>query len=141
MTLDELLGIDLTDPVALRARRLREADRKLLGELVAKRRELRLSQEEVARRMDTSQATVARIESGVRDLHQSTVRRYAMAVEVFIEHLVTTDDRGLARSAAMLRDFKDQIETSSSTWMENFRSEVVWDALSRTGGRKPARNV
>ena len=38
--------------------------------------------------MDSDQATVARFESGQRDLHQSTLRRYALAVNALIEHVV-----------------------------------------------------
>lgn len=109
MDLGELLGIDPTEPLARRARRLRESDRKLINDLVARRQELGLSQVEVARRMDTGQATVARIESGIRDLHQSTLRRYAMAVEAVIEHDVVPDDRAQARSAAILKDLRASV--------------------------------
>lgn len=110
MDLDEMLGIDPADPVARRARRLHEADEKLIAELVKRRRELGLSQDEVARRMDTGQSTVARIESGARDLHQSTLRRYAMAVEAVVEHRVVPDDPGQARSAAILRDLLPDLD-------------------------------
>lgn len=99
MGIDELLGIDLTETVSRRARHLRDADRKLLADLTARRLALGLSQEEVARRMDTHQSTVARIESGNRDLHQSTLRRYAMAVEAFVEHRVIADDADRIPSA------------------------------------------
>lgn len=91
VNLEDILGIDPDDCLDRRARRLIEADRKLLAELVQRRKELGLKQAEVARRMDTDQGSVARIESGGRDLHQSTLRRYAMAVEAVIEHRVVSD--------------------------------------------------
>lgn len=109
MDLDELLGIDLNDATARRARRLRENDRQLLRDLVKRRQDLDLSQEEVARRMDTNQSTVARIESGARDLHQSTLRRYAMAVEAVVAHEIVPDNRDIARSTEILRDLRDQM--------------------------------
>lgn len=112
MNLDDMLGIDPTDAVARRAAQLLETDRKLLSDLVARRHELGLSQTEVARRMDTSQPVVARMESGVRDMHQSTLRRYAMAVEATVEHSVVPDDRGQARSAQVLADLRSQLATS-----------------------------
>lgn len=93
MDLDELLGLDQTSPLDRRARELIDADRKMLADLVQRRRDMGLTQKEVARRMDISQSAVARIESGARDLHQSTIRRYAMAVEAILEHKVLPDRR------------------------------------------------
>lgn len=116
MSLEDVLGIDLSRPVDRRARRLREADRKLLRDLVERREELQISQAEVARRMDTSQSTVARIESGTRDLHQSTIRRYAMAVEAVVEHVVVPDDKAQIRSTDILRDLRDQLAKHETRW-------------------------
>lgn len=109
MSIDELLGIEPTNNLTRRARQLRENDRQLVHDLVKQRKALRLTQEEVARRMDTSQATVARIESGKRDLRQSTIRRYAMAVEVVVHHHVRPENRDLVRSTAILNDYRDQV--------------------------------
>jgi predicted transcriptional regulator len=54
--------------------------RSLAASLSAKRRELGLSQTEVAARMGTSQSAVARLESGDADLRLSTLERYAAAL-------------------------------------------------------------
>jgi DNA-binding XRE family transcriptional regulator len=54
--------------------------RVLLRELAAKREKAGLTQEEVARRMGTSQSAVARIERGEIDAKLSTVGRYAAAI-------------------------------------------------------------
>ena len=49
-------------------------------EMAKKRRELGLSQTEVAARMGTSQSAVARLESGDADVRLSTLERYAAAL-------------------------------------------------------------
>jgi predicted transcriptional regulator len=49
-------------------------------EMARKRRELGLSQTEVAARMGTSQSAVARLESGDADVRLSTLERYAAAL-------------------------------------------------------------
>jgi transcriptional regulator with XRE-family HTH domain len=59
--------------------------RRLLGELVARRRGLGLSQTEVAARMRTSQSAVARLEAQAGDLRLSTLERYAAALGQHIE--------------------------------------------------------
>jgi transcriptional regulator with XRE-family HTH domain len=57
-----------------------ESRRRLLGELLGRRRSLRLSQTEVAARMGTSQSAVARLEALAGDVRLSTLERYAEAV-------------------------------------------------------------
>jgi transcriptional regulator with XRE-family HTH domain len=52
----------------------------LLASLAARRRELGLSQTEVAARMRTSQSAVARLEAGGADVRVSTLERYAAAL-------------------------------------------------------------
>jgi transcriptional regulator with XRE-family HTH domain len=54
--------------------------RRLVDELVVRRRASGLSQTEVAARMGTSQSAVARLEASVGDLRVSTLERYAAAV-------------------------------------------------------------
>jgi transcriptional regulator with XRE-family HTH domain len=55
--------------------------RAALGEeLVSRRRQLGLSQTEVAARMGTSQSAVARLETGQGDVRLSTLERYAAAL-------------------------------------------------------------
>ncbi|HEY1485547.1 MAG TPA: helix-turn-helix domain-containing protein [Micromonosporaceae bacterium] len=61
------------------------AQRALLDDLVARRRELGISQGEVAARMGTSQPAVARLEAGGVDARLSTLQRYAAALEVKIQ--------------------------------------------------------
>jgi transcriptional regulator with XRE-family HTH domain len=53
---------------------------RLVAVLVARRRELGLSQTEVAARMGTSQSAVARLESGAGDVRLTTLERYAAAI-------------------------------------------------------------
>ncbi len=57
-----------------------ERRRTLSDELAARRRELGLSQTEVAARMGTSQSAVARLEAGLGDIRLSTLERYAAAL-------------------------------------------------------------
>ena len=59
--------------------------RRLVDELVARRRARGLSQTEVAARMGTSQSAVARLEASAGDLKVSTLERYAAAVGSSIE--------------------------------------------------------
>jgi transcriptional regulator with XRE-family HTH domain len=59
--------------------------RRLVDELVARRRSSGLSQTEVAARMGTSQSAVARLEASAGDLRVSTLERYAAAVGSAIE--------------------------------------------------------
>jgi predicted transcriptional regulator len=51
-----------------------------VASLTARRRELGLSQAEVAARMATTQSAVARLEAGSVDAKLSTLRRYAAAL-------------------------------------------------------------
>ena len=57
-----------------------ERRRSVSGQLTSLRRELGLSQAEVASRMGTSQSAVARLEAGQGDVRMSTIERYAAAV-------------------------------------------------------------
>lgn len=63
--------------------------RRLLDRLVRIRQGSALTQADVARRMDTSQAEVARIESGEVDLRGSTLERYAFALGRAIDYRLT----------------------------------------------------
>lgn len=92
MKLDELFGIDYSDPLDRHADYLVSNDERLVAQLVARREVVRLTQDQVAERMGIDKSGVSRIESGARDLRLSTLRRYAMAVEAVIEHDVTSFD-------------------------------------------------
>jgi transcriptional regulator with XRE-family HTH domain len=66
-------------------REMGDGRRQLLDDLVAHRRQLGLSQTEVAARMGTSQSAVARLEAQAADLRLSTLERYAAALDRRIE--------------------------------------------------------
>lgn len=107
MNLDEVLGIDPDDPMIRNADQLLDADESYLEQLVALRKSKRLTQEKVAELLGVDQSAIARIESGERDLHMSTLRRYALAVGARVEHRVTdfsktSDETGLDASFARL---------------------------------------
>ena len=61
-------------------RSISDGRQRLVEELVTARRQLGLSQAEVAAQMGTSQSAVARLEAGEADMRLSTVQRYAAAV-------------------------------------------------------------
>jgi predicted transcriptional regulator len=62
-----------------------ERRRSVSGQLMVLRRELGLSQAEVAARMGTSQSAVARFEAGDLDVRLSTVERYSSALGARLE--------------------------------------------------------
>jgi predicted transcriptional regulator len=66
--------------------------RRLMTELAEKRRELGLSQTEVAARMGTSQSTIARLEAGEGDVRLSSVERYAAALGHSVEWQLRAGD-------------------------------------------------
>jgi predicted transcriptional regulator len=77
-------------PVFPGFRQMAERRHALSGQLTALRRQLGISQVEVAARMGTSQSAVARFEAGDLDVRLSTVERYTAALggklEWRIEH-------------------------------------------------------
>lgn len=75
-----------------RAKSLTAAQRRLMDQLVSLREKHGLSQAEVARRMGVHQSTVARIEAYDSNPTFSTLRRYAMAIEVRLRLEAYTDD-------------------------------------------------
>ncbi len=66
-------------------REMAQRQQSLVNDLVARRRELGLSQNEIAARMGTSQPAVARLEAGGVDARMSTLQRYADAVGVRLD--------------------------------------------------------
>lgn len=64
--------------------------RELLRLLAARRQHAGLSQAQVARRMRTSQPTIAKIESGEVDVRASTIERFASAIGGRIEYRLVT---------------------------------------------------
>ncbi|AEI11859.1 helix-turn-helix domain-containing protein [Cellulomonas gilvus] len=92
MTAIEVFGDSLDPDVGL-ARSLVRADRDFLESLIKIRCNHGLSQTEVAELMGVSPSAVSRIESGMRDLRQSTLRRYAFAVGAEVDHVTRGFDR------------------------------------------------
>jgi ribosome-binding protein aMBF1 (putative translation factor) len=66
-------------------REMAERRHSVSGQLMTLRRELGLSQAEVASRMGTSQSAVARFEAGDLDVRLSTVERYTSALGARLE--------------------------------------------------------
>ena len=67
------------DPVYVEAHAALDDEFALASALIAARTEANISQEEVARRMQTSQPAVARLEGGHGNPSVKTLRRYAAA--------------------------------------------------------------
>lgn len=86
--LDDMLGIDPSDPLAAHARRLAEADSKLMAGLAAARRAEGLTVTELAERLGWQPGTVRAFERADADPAMSSVRRYALAVGVDIRHVL-----------------------------------------------------
>lgn len=80
MELDALLGIDWSDPEELHVSYLLDEDERLIESLVAHRKRAGLTQQQVAEHMGIDKSGVSKIESGSRDLLQSTLRRYMLAI-------------------------------------------------------------
>jgi transcriptional regulator with XRE-family HTH domain len=76
------LGIDLSDAEGRRGIELAYEDQHWLASLVRFRRASRLTQQDVAERMKTSQEAVSRFEKLGNDPRLSTIRRYAMAIGI-----------------------------------------------------------
>lgn len=101
--IDVLLGIDASDPDQVLARELVEGDRDLIRRLVLLRKKAGLTQQQVADRLGVSQPTVQSFERAGNDPRLSTIRRYALAIQVRITHQVEIDDR-LERKMVRGRD-------------------------------------
>lgn len=103
MDLEQMLGIDLSDPQQRLAQELVAADDRLLAELTELREKSGQSQEEIGKRMGVGQSAVARIESGDRDPRLSTIRRYAHAVGAVVTHTVVPLEKDEPVSVQELR--------------------------------------
>lgn len=86
MKLDEMLGFDAEDPQDRHAEILVEEHDNLLRSLVRLRESSGLTRQDVADSMGIDVSGVSRIESGDRDLHLSTLRRYAFACGAVVHH-------------------------------------------------------
>lgn len=88
MNLNNLLGIDLTDPAQKLASDMMDSQAHMLDRLVAERQKQGLSQADLGKKMGVTQSAVAKMESGARDPHLSTLRRYAAALDMRITFAV-----------------------------------------------------
>ncbi|WP_440221213.1 helix-turn-helix domain-containing protein [Dietzia sp. MNB45] len=86
------LGIDPDSPEERLGRALALADDDFLETLVSLRRQKRLTQQEVADRMKRDKSAVSRFENLGSDPKLSTIRRYARAIGVMVDHLVTDQE-------------------------------------------------
>ncbi|OAV61798.1 helix-turn-helix domain-containing protein [Enteractinococcus helveticum] len=88
MSIESILGIDNSDPESRHADYLVEADLRLMKDLVAFRKKRNIAQATVAERMGIDPSGVSKIEAGHRDLLQSTIQRYALAIGAVIDHKI-----------------------------------------------------
>lgn len=88
MDVKDFLGIDDGNALDRLADYIVSADERLIRDLVARRAELGLTQQDVADRMGIHKSNVSRIERGDGDLLQSTLRRYVMALDAVVVHEV-----------------------------------------------------
>ncbi|WP_243077346.1 helix-turn-helix domain-containing protein [Microbacterium sp. SS28] len=86
-------------PSQRRAKELAKADYRLLSSLVQVRKDLSLSQQDVADRLGVTQPTVAAFERSDADPKLSTIRRYAHAVGAIVTHSVEIDQGQYERVA------------------------------------------
>lgn len=111
------------NPRARLARLLVKADSRLIEDLVRRRQDLDLSQEQVAQRMGVTQSAVARVESGQRDARLSTVRRYALAVDACIRHEVRPAEE-VQHLLAPRRDLTTELAWEA--FLDPIAPEVPW---------------
>ena len=90
----------------------------VLGRLIAqKRKERRIDQEEMARRVGVSRSTWSRIESGSSALNMDQLTRAASALDMPLgELMLEVDDivRELRREGVEVHDSRDQAASSSA---------------------------
>lgn len=84
----DLLGVDESDEQDVLAGELVRADYAWVDQLVRTRKELGLSQAQVAQMMGRSQSVVSDIETMSSDPRLSTLRRYALAIGAAVKHRV-----------------------------------------------------
>lgn len=91
--MNDITGFEeFTSPLDRRAQILVRNDAQFMAQLVELRKKLGLTQAEIAERMNTSQPAVAAFERVENDPKLSTIRRYAMAVGLLIDHVVEVDE-------------------------------------------------
>lgn len=88
-----MVGQQMTDDtfeqLVRRAEHLFEQDTQLMNALVARRKEIGLSQKDVAERLGWEQADVRDFEVYWYDPPLSEIRRYALVVDMQVDHVTT----------------------------------------------------
>lgn len=92
MDILKAFGLDPEDPRVQASERMAQNRFRVARQLRDIRVENGISQKEAARRMGSDQAFISRIESGERDLHLSTLHRYADAVHAEVQMRVVNTD-------------------------------------------------
>ncbi|WP_434181435.1 helix-turn-helix transcriptional regulator (plasmid) [Clavibacter michiganensis] len=137
----------MTSPLALqrakaRAKLLAREDRLLKAELVRMRQEAGLTQAMVGELMGTSQQAVNKIERYDSDPKLSTLRRYANAVGVLVEHRATKDV-GQSIGAASATRWGSASRITSKTFATELvvrsMTTVGWTGSTSADLRVPAR--
>lgn len=93
--IDELEARLAADPYTPLREHLARNDDQLLEDLVAMRKAKRMTQEQVAARMNRSKTAVSNFERLGADPHLSTIRRYAAAVGAWVSTRVVSFDATL----------------------------------------------
>jgi len=101
------------------------ADERMRYALIEARRDLGLSQRDVARLLGITQASVAAFERYDNDPRLSTIRRYALAVGAAIEHTVRPAEEFLSASSV--------VATAQAT--ATSRVTVSWQVPAEARGR------
>ena len=97
---DDGLGFEALETTSERlARDLAESDLKLIAMIRSKRIERGLSQADLGKLLNVSQATVSEFESGMTEPKIQTIRRYAHALGLLVEHVVRDADTVYGRLA------------------------------------------
>jgi transcriptional regulator with XRE-family HTH domain len=89
----------------------------ILVDVIKRRNELGLTQKELAKRANTTQSCIARIESGEHNVRMSTLINIADALESSVDvHLVAHDDEG---------DYTDLFTAKTSTATQKSKEEYT----------------
>lgn len=131
--LDALLGITETDDYGKLRDRLVDADDILIERLVSLRKQKRLTQQEVAERMNRSKTAVSNFERLGSDPHLSTIRRYAAAVGALVTHCVEDYDLWrLGDQPPLTVEFRHLSMSHNSASSADDFSETLTDCGYRT---------
>ncbi|WP_433600609.1 helix-turn-helix domain-containing protein [Nocardia sp. CA-135953] len=130
--LDELIGIDMSDPREALAHDLVEADHEMLEKLVDLRKNVvKITASQVAHDIGRNRSVITQFEKLTSDPRLSTIRRYALAIGARITHRVE-----LVKATPRVAEFD---ETDAGDESAN-RLEEIRTALSRLLEEREAAN-